>query len=123
MYCRIPWHEPAIESYYASLPGPRPENHERFVLQDALGDYYYHYEFVQGGDEFVAKFRAPRGTEPEDFVKNYFEGGVKGVDMDQVLPEYGKRYDDLLAEQRELCKLRGQAEAQSRCACKLKGLL
>jgi hypothetical protein len=83
MYCTIPWHEPSLESYYASLfeqlGRPPPENHERVVLQDVLGD---HYEFVQGGDEFVGKFRAPRGTQPEDFVNNYFKGGVKGVDMD-----------------------------------------
>jgi hypothetical protein len=112
MYCRIAWLKPGTESDY-----PPPENHERVVLQDALGDYYYHYEFSQGGDEFVGKFRAPRGTAVENFVKNYFKGGVKGVDMDQVLPKYGKHYDDVLAEQGKLMALRDQAEAQSRCAC------
>jgi hypothetical protein len=123
MFCRLPWHEPGSTLHNLPLRDPPAENHERVVLLDALGDYYYHYEYVSGGDEFVGKFRAPRGTEAEDFVKNYFKGGVKGVDMDRVLPNYGNHYDDLLAEQRELGKLRKQAEAESRCACKLKGLL
>jgi hypothetical protein len=108
MYCLIAWRDPTL-----SYKTRRSQNHECIVLQDALGDYYYHYEFCQGGDEFVGKFRAPRGTDAEDFVKNHFRGAIKGVDMDQVLPEYGSKYDNLMEEQRELAKLQAEAHDQS----------
>lgn len=112
MYCLVAWRDPNL-----SYKTRRSQNHECIVLQDALGDYYYHYEFSQGGDEFVGKFWVPPGTDAEDFVKNYFRGAIKGVDMDQVLPEYGSKYDSLKEEQRELAKLQAEAHDQSRCAC------
>jgi len=94
-------------------------NHECIVFQDALGKYYLYYDFSQGGGGCLAKFRAPRGTMVSDFVKNYFRGGVKGVDMDLVLPEneYERDYQTLRKEERDLAKLQAQAEAQSRCVC------
>jgi hypothetical protein len=112
MYCLV---ERCGPSGYYSHERPLPQNHECVVVQDALGDYYYHYDFSQGGDEFVAKFRTPRGTTAEDFVKNYFRGAVKDVDMDQILPGCRSNYDDLVKEQRELAKLRDKD--QSCCAC------
>ena len=96
-----------------------PGNPECIVFQDAVGDYYFYYEFSQGGDEYVAKFRAPRGTTVSDFLKDHFRGGVKGVDMDLVLSD-----DRSLANssrvwwhERELGRRRTQAQAESRCAC------
>jgi hypothetical protein len=114
MYCLEAWRDPTSSLSYKRRPDP---NHECIVFRDGLGDYYYHYEFSQGGDEFVGKFRVPRGTNAEDFVKNYFRGAIKGVDMDQVLPEYGSKYDSLMEEERELTKLQAEAHDQSRCAC------
>ena len=98
--------------------------HDCLVLQDSLGDYYYYYEFSQGGCEFIAKFRAPRGTCAGDFVKNYFKGAVKGVDMDRVLPRRESK-DGLYIqkERKKLVKLHKQALYQSRCACWPKDLL
>jgi hypothetical protein len=112
MYCTVDWLEPGQYHTYRI-----PWNHECIVLQDALGDYYYHYEFSQGRSEFVGKFWAPLGMNGEDFVKNYFRGAVKGVDMDQVLPDYGSKYDNLVREEAELAKLQDQARVQSCCAC------
>ena len=92
-------------------------NHECFVFQDGLGEYYFYYEFSQGGDEYLAKFRAPPGTTVSDFVKHDFRGGVNGVGMDLVLPEDGGNHKILFEEQRELTRLCAQAQAESRCAC------
>ena len=84
MYCTVDREEPG-GLFQQQLP---PGNHESFVFQDALGEYYFYYDFCHGGlDEYLAKFRAPRGTTVGDFVKNHFRGGVKGVDMDLVLPD------------------------------------
>jgi hypothetical protein len=88
------------------------------VLAHVLG--IGHRSISQGGDEYLAKFPAPRGTTVNDFLKNHFRGGVKGVDMDLVLPEneYGSAYYHILRkEQKGLAELRAQAKAQSRCAC------
>jgi hypothetical protein len=97
-----------------------PGNHECIVFQDALGEYYFYYDFSQGGDEYLAKFRAPRGTTVSEFLRDHFRGGVKGVDMDLVLPEneFGTAYYySLRKEQRDLAVLQAQAQAESRCAC------
>jgi hypothetical protein len=53
MYCTVDRVEPG-GLYDQKLIG----NPEGFVFQDAIGDYYYFYEFSQGGDEYLAKFRA-----------------------------------------------------------------
>jgi hypothetical protein len=98
------------------------DRHYCLVLQDSFGDYYYYYEFSQGGDRFIAKFWAPRGTCAEDFVKNYFKGAMKDVDMNRVLPRCESKYEsltnDLLKEQKELVKLHEQARDQFQCACR-----
>ena len=63
------------------------------------------------------------GQTVNDFVKNDFRGGVRGVDMDLVLPadEDGSTYYYILKkEQRDLARLWAQANAQSRCACRPK---
>jgi hypothetical protein len=96
-------------------------NPECMVFEDGLGDYFFYYEFSQGGDEYLAKFRAPRGTTISDFVKHHFRGAVKGVDMDLVLPdlsdEAASRSGKLWQEQMDLVELMNEAQAQSRCAC------
>jgi hypothetical protein len=116
MYRDVQWLDP--DKYrLRDRKKPLSQIHECTVLQDALRDYYYHYEHLTGGDEFVAKFRVPHGTNAEEFVKNYFKGAVKGVDMDRVQPKYGRNYDILICEERELAKLWSQAQAESRCAC------
>jgi hypothetical protein len=84
MYCTVDRVEPG-GLFDQKLTYDR--NPEGFVFQDAIGDYYFFYEFSQGGDEYLAKFRAPRGTTVSDFVKHHFRGAVKGVDMDLVLPD------------------------------------
>jgi len=92
-----------------------PGNNECIVFQDAHGEYYFYYDFSQGGGEYLAKFRAPRGT--SDFVKHHFRDGVNGVDMDLVLPEDGTAYyDKLWKEQKDLARLKAQAVAHG-CAC------
>lgn len=68
----------------------------------------------------MAKFRAPRGTHPEDFVTNYFKGGVKGVDMDEVPAKWGRRYEISFEKQRQLGKRWARVRAESRCACVLR---
>jgi hypothetical protein len=86
IYCTVEWIHPYHRAKIMRLnkkPGPL---HDCLMLQDSLGDYYYYYELLQGGCRFIAKFQAPCGTCVEDFVKNYFNGAVKGVDMDRVLP-------------------------------------
>ena len=116
MYCTVDWEEPG-GLFKQQLP---PGNDECIVFQDAVGEYYFYYEFSQGGYEYLAKFRAPRGTTVSEFLRHHFQGGVKGVDMDLVLPEneYGTPYYHiLLKEQRDLAELRAQAKAQSSCAC------
>ena len=60
MYCMIDRQEPG-GLFQQQLP-PHTGNHECIVFQDAIGEYYFHYDFSQGGDEYVAKFRAPCGT-------------------------------------------------------------
>jgi hypothetical protein len=76
MYCTVERNEPG-GLFEQQLP---PGNHECIVFQDALGEYYFYYDFSQGGDEYLAKkFRAPRGTTVSNFVKHHFRGGVKGV--------------------------------------------
>jgi len=121
MYNTMQWLDPDDPLMDHSSP-PRYDHplHERMVIQDALGDYYYHYEFSQGGGEFAAKFRAPRGTHPEDFVKNYFKGGVRGVDMDEVPTKWGKRVGIIDTKQRQLGNHWGRVQAESRCACVLR---
>ena len=52
----------------------------------------------------MAKFRAPRGTRPVDFVKNHFKGAVTGADMDQVLEKLGRRIQILCAKQTQLSR-------------------
>jgi hypothetical protein len=116
MYCTIEREEPGGLFDQQLSPG----NHECIVFQSALGEYYFYYDFSQGGDEYLAKFRAARGTTVSEFLKHHFRGGVKGVDMDLVLPEneYGTAYYHILRkEQRDLAGLQAQAKAQSCCAC------
>ena len=79
----------------------RPNVNECIVFRDAVGDYYLYFELAQGHGEYLAKFRAPRGTTVEDFVKNHFWGAVKGVDMDEVPPGCrGNAYHELVEEER-----------------------
>ena len=117
MYCTVERVEPG--GLYDQKPLGNPEG---FVFRDAIGDYYYFYEFSQGGDQFLAKFRAPRGTTVIDFVKHQFRGAVKDVDMDLVLPRpeahWSTRYDRLQREQEDLAALQRQAVAESSCACR-----
>ena len=89
-YCTVERVEPGGLSEQQLPPG----DNECIVFQDALGEYYFYYDFSQGGGEYLAKFRAPRGT--SDFVKHHFRDGVNGVDMDLVLPEDGTAYYDKL---------------------------
>ena len=114
MFCTVDWIEPG-GLFEEKLPRGNPEC---IVFQDAVGDYYFYYE-CQGGEEYVAKFRAPRGTTVSDFLKDHFRGGVKGVDMDLVSP--GDRSLDnwirVHSHEQELGELRKQAQAESRCAC------
>ena len=115
MYCTVDWPEDG-----GFFEQQKCGNHECIVFQDALGDYYFYYEFSQGGDEYLARFRAPRATTVTDFMKHHFRGAVKGVDMDLVLPEneYGTPdYYMLQKEQKELAEL-WHAQSQSCCACR-----
>jgi hypothetical protein len=112
MYCTVDRVEPG-GLFEEQLP---PGNTECIVFQSAVGDYYFYYEFSQGGDEYVAKFRAPRGTSVNDFVKDHFRGGVNDVDMDLVLPRESD-CETLWHEQWDLERLRERARAQSCCAC------
>jgi len=117
MYCTVERKEPGGLFEQQQLS---PGNHECIVFHDALGEYYFYYDFSQGGDEYLAKFRAPRATTASEFLKHHFQGAVKGVDMDVVLPEnkYGTSYYHILRkEQRDLAGLWAQAEAKSCCAC------
>ena len=50
-----------------------------------------------------------------DFVKDHFRGGMKGVDMDLVLPEDSGC--EIFWHEKNLGRLREQAQAQSCCAC------
>ena len=113
MYCTVDWVEPG-GLFEEQLP---PGNSECIVFQDALGDYYFYYEFSQGGSEYLAKFRAPRGTTVSDFVKDHFRGAMKGVDMDLVLRGDSGSCETLWHEQWDLARLQEWARAQSRCAC------
>jgi hypothetical protein len=106
--------------------GGLPGLHESIILQDGLGDYYFRYkDGYSGFHEFVAKFRAPCGTTPDEFVEKYFKGAIKGVDMDEVVPhwngeddeEYYEYADRVRKEQAELAKLWMKARRQSACAC------
>jgi hypothetical protein len=106
--------------------GGLPGLHESIIFQDGLGDYYFRYQDGYSGFlQFVAKFRAPCGTAPEEFVEKYFKGAIKGVDMDEVVPlwdmedneEYYKHADRVRKEQSELAKLWQKAQCQSACAC------
>ena len=117
MYCTAEWLEPG-GLFEQQLP---PGNSECFVFQDALGEYYFYYEFSQGGDEYLAKFRAPRGTTISDFLKHHFRGAVKGTDMDLILPEETDYYYTLRKEQKELAELHKQARVQLHCACVQQG--
>jgi len=117
MYCTAEWLEPG-GLFEQQLP---PGNSECFVFQDALGKYYFYYEFSQGGDEYLAKFRAPRGTTISDFLKHHFQGAVKGTDMDLILPEETDYYYTLQKEQKELAELYKQARVQLCCACVQQG--
>ena len=47
MYCTAEWLEPG-GLFEQQQP---PDNSECFVFQDALGEYYFYYDFLQGGDE------------------------------------------------------------------------
>ena len=87
------------------------------VLQDALGDYYFFHQDHVGTNDFVGRFRTPRGTSAEEFVQKYFRGACVGVDMDEV--PFQDLYDhyDLDRRQAELAKLRDEAEDRSECAC------
>ena len=121
MYYTMSWRDP--DDPRAHHDEPRcynPNLHECMVIQDSLGDYYFHYEFCQGGGEFMAKFRAPRGTHPEDFVKNYFKGGVRGLDMDEVPLKLGRRLRIIDAKQRQLGERWARVRAESGCACLLR---
>lgn len=113
IYCTVDRIEPG-GLFEEQLP---PGNPECIVFQDAIGDYYFYYEFSQGGDEYLAKFRAPRGTTVSDFVKDHFRGGVKGVDMDLVLPRYDSFKVKLWREQQDLAALHEWVRAHSHCAC------
>ena len=79
MYCAVEWSNPDYKAERMRLNIQPGRLHERIrvVLQDSFGDCYYHYEFSQDGNRFIGKFRAPRGTCAEDFVKKYFKGAVK----------------------------------------------
>ena len=88
MYCTVDWLEDG-----GLFEQQQCGNHKCIVFQDALGDYYFYYEFSQGGDEYLARFRALRGTTVTDFVKHHFRGAVKGAEL-------------------------WQAQSQSCCACR-----
>jgi hypothetical protein len=122
MFYTLQWRDPDDPLVNGpQCPTERSRNHECIVIRDALGDYYYHYEFSQGGGEFVAKFRAPRGVGVEHFGKNYFKGGVRGVDMDEVpQAKSAKRFYILEAKQMQLGKRWARVQAESRCACELR---
>jgi len=47
MYCTVEWVEPD-GLFEQQLP---PGNNKGIVFQDALGEYYFYYDFLQGGDE------------------------------------------------------------------------
>ena len=68
MYCTVERIEPG-GLFEQQLP---PHNHECIVFQDALGDYYFYYDFSQGADEYLAKFRALHGMLVSDFLKYHF---------------------------------------------------
>jgi len=90
------------------------DHHQSIVVQDARGDYYYYGEEMCAGDHVVGRFRSPRGTMPEDFVKNYFRGAVLGVDMDPVDHHEAYNYAYLSKQQEKLVKQREEVESQSR---------
>ena len=79
MYCIVAWIHPYHRAKMTRLNKKPAPLHNCLVLQDSLGDYYYYYEFSQGGWEFIAKFWAPHGTCAEDFVKTYFKGVLRSV--------------------------------------------
>jgi hypothetical protein len=95
---------------------PITNDQECIVFQDAVGDYHYYWEFSQGSLFAFAKFRAPRGTSPEDFVKNYFKGTLVGKDLDEeaIMDDMPDKFDRAHEEQRELVELRNR----SLCACR-----
>lgn len=114
IYCTVEWVEPG-GLFNQQLPSG---NNKCIVFQDALGEYYFYYDFLQGGGEYLAKFRAPCGMLVSDFLKHHFQGAVKGVDMDLVLPKEGTAYyNKVQKEQKDLARLKAQAVAQSHCAC------
>ena len=54
MYCTVDRVEPG-GLFDQQLP---PGNPECLVFQDAIGDYYFFYEFSQGGDEYLVEQRS-----------------------------------------------------------------
>jgi hypothetical protein len=119
MYCTVNWPESSglFEEELES------GNHECIVFQDALGDYYFYYRFSQGGlglegDDYLSKFRTPRGTSVNDFVKQ-FRGAVNGVDMDLIPYEDGcsEKYVISCKEEEDLARLWKYARTHDGCAC------
>ena len=78
MYCTVDW---------LGLGEREPPN-DCIIFQDALGEYHFYYDFSQGGGEYLAKFKAPRGTSVSDFVKHHFQGARMGVDMDRYTAKH-----------------------------------
>ncbi len=69
LYCTVDW---------LGLGEQEPSN-DCIIFQDALNEYHFYYDFSQGGGEYLAKFKAPRGTSVSDFVKLHFQDAVMGA--------------------------------------------
>jgi hypothetical protein len=84
MFCTMEWPESG-GLFEQQLP---PGNCECFVFQDAPGYYYFYYQFSQGGDEYLAKFRAPRNDQRllEASFSGCGEGGGYGSGIVRTKP-------------------------------------
>jgi hypothetical protein len=100
----------------SDLRSDDPIYDDAFIFQDANEDYFV-WGFYQEGtlehENYMRRYKIPRGTLPEEFVRN-FHLYKKEMEDVHLLPDFEARYEKDRNEQSMLARIRGRVKP---CAC------
>jgi hypothetical protein len=101
---------------YMDMRSDDPIHDDAFIFQDSNKDYFvwgFYQEKTLGHEDYLRGYKIPRGTLPEEFVRN-FHFYKKDVEDIHPLTDSEARYGKARKEQFMLARIRGRVKP---CAC------
>jgi hypothetical protein len=101
---------------YTDMRSDDPIYDDAFIFQDANEDYFvwgFYQERTIEDPNYMRRYKIPRGTLPEEFVRNFH---LYKEEMEDIhpLPDFEARYEKTRNEQFMLARIRGRVKP---CAC------